>query len=170
MRLFSQGLNQKLEEWPRRCYIHGPSRFEDLLPFGACLYHITIPGQPHVERPVEVGNNAFDHDHIIGVDVVSGVDDGCRRWGVEAAGSICFAAEGERAATGEGSKARVRRLGCKNTGGLARDALLEFSSVGNTNCEQCLKSEISRSTSGRMGQMQDQCELSDRTLDPTRRN
>jgi hypothetical protein len=135
MRLFSQGLNQELKEWPRRCYIHGPSRFEDLLPFSVCLYHATIPGQPHVERPVEVDNNAFDHDHIIGVDVVSGVDDGCRRWGVEAASSIYFVAEGERTAAGEGSKARVRRLVYKDTGRLARDTLLEFSSVGNTNMD-----------------------------------
>ena len=64
MRLFSRGLNPELEEWPRRCYIHGPSRFDDLLPFGACLYHITIPGQPHVERPVEVGNNAAPIDAV----------------------------------------------------------------------------------------------------------
>ena len=108
MRLFSQGPNQELEEWPRRCYIHGPSRFEDLLSFSACLYHITIPGQPHVEQPIEAGNNSFDHDHIIGVGLVSSVDDGCRRWGLEAEGSICFAVEGKRAAAGEGSKARVR--------------------------------------------------------------
>jgi hypothetical protein len=88
------------------------------------------------------------------VGVVSSVDDGCQRWGVEAAGSICFTAEGERAAAGEGSKARVRRLVCKNTGRLARDAVLEFSSVGNTRahragwdkCKTSVNSPIVHST------------------------